>query len=254
MKAIILAAGRGSRMGKITSQSHKCLTKIHGLKLLDLQINAILQSGIKEIGLVTGFNKNLLRKKEISKYFHNKIWDKSNMAYSLYLADEWLSSQRCIVSYSDIFYSSSAIKSLKNANNQISITYDLNWFDLWSKRFEDPKSDAESFEINSNYEITDIGKKNINLSKTCGQYMGLIAFSPNGWDSYKAAWNVIRKQRGLDISITEILNEVIKQNKSKIIGIPYSDIWGEVDLVSDLKLYEKIYPKNSNVFNYIIDS
>ena len=108
MKGIILAAGRGKRMGKLTQGSHKALVNIHGRKLLDIQINSFLKSGISDIGIITGYNSHLLKRNEITKYFHNKSWDKSNMAYSLLMADEWLSNEKCIVSYSDIFYSYSA--------------------------------------------------------------------------------------------------------------------------------------------------
>ena len=71
MKGLILAAGRGRRMGKITSNSHKCLVEVHGFKLLDLQISAMLKAGINEIGIVTGYNSHLLKKDSIIRYFHN---------------------------------------------------------------------------------------------------------------------------------------------------------------------------------------
>ena len=247
MKAIILAAGRGMRMGELTSNSHKCLSRIHGIKLIDIQINSLLKNGINDIALVTGYNSSLLINNKIKKYFHNQIWNKSNMVYSLFMADEWLSSERCIVSYSDIFYSPSAINSLKNVSSDIAITYDVNWFGLWSKRFADPLSDAESFKVNSDFEVIKIGSQEKISSEIMGQYMGLLSFSPNGWNSFKDVWNSKNEEDKLAFSITEILQELILKGNPKIKGIPYSEIWGEVDIKEDLILYEKLISKNSPI-------
>ena len=54
MRAIILAAGRGSRMKKLTEMHPKCLIKFKGKSLLDWQIEAIKKVGIENIALVTG--------------------------------------------------------------------------------------------------------------------------------------------------------------------------------------------------------
>lgn len=249
MKAIILAAGRGTRMGNLTLNSHKCLSKIHGMQLIEIQINSLLESGVKDIALVTGYNSSLVKKKEIKKYFHNKIWNKSNMIYSLFMADEWLSSEKCIVSYSDIFYSPNAIKSLKKSKGVLSITYDPNWLKLWSRRFSDPLSDAESFQINSKNEVVKIGSKEKNSENIMGQYMGLISFTPTGWKYFKKIWDNERRDKKLNLSITEILQRITFNGNPKITGISYEDIWGEVDRESDIILYEKLFNKNNPIFN-----
>ena len=60
------------------------------------------------------------------------------MVYSLSLANDWLNQYNCVISYSDIFYSYSALESLLNEDSNISITYDMNWRSLWEKRFPRP--------------------------------------------------------------------------------------------------------------------
>ena len=59
MKAIILAAGRGSRMGGATAERPKCLVELSGRPLLDWQIHALRQGGIEDIAIVRGFQKRL---------------------------------------------------------------------------------------------------------------------------------------------------------------------------------------------------
>ena len=243
MKGIILAAGRGSRMGSLTTKSHKSLCRLHGSQLIDIQIQKLKLAGINEVGIITGYKHNLLKNKKVTKFFHNKIWEESNMVYSLYLADEWLSSEKCIVSYSDIFYSPSAINSLKESKNNISITFDKNWLKLCSIRFKEPLSDAESFRFNSNNELIEIGRKENNLEKIMGQYMGLLHFTPSGWKEFKNCWKKLSYKEQLKVSITEVLQNLIKQDKQRINVVPYDKDWGEIDTESDLRIYEKIFSK-----------
>ena len=60
MKAIILAAGRGSRMKKLTNDKPKCLVKLHGKPLLEWQLESMRKSGISEIAIVTGYKHEML--------------------------------------------------------------------------------------------------------------------------------------------------------------------------------------------------
>ena len=108
MKAIILAAGRGSRMKRLTEQRPKCLVQLHGKALLDWQLDALRKSGIKQIAIVTGYKRELLTNRGLVE-FYNSHWSKTNMVASLACAKEWLKTDECIVSYSDIFYSSAVV-------------------------------------------------------------------------------------------------------------------------------------------------
>ena len=102
MKAIILAAGRGSRMGEATETGPKCLTKLHGTPLLDMQIEALNAAGLSEIAIVTGYMADKLTGRGLHT-FHNPYWETTNMLASLTFASAWLRNEECIVSYSDIF-------------------------------------------------------------------------------------------------------------------------------------------------------
>ncbi len=129
MKAIILAAGRGSRMKKLTDERPKCLVELHGQSLLDRQIATLKKAGINSIAIVTGYRKEMLDGYDLYK-FHNQRWSETNMLSSLACADDWLQTDNCIVSYSDIFYQPSAVKALIASPYKLSITYDINWLDL----------------------------------------------------------------------------------------------------------------------------
>jgi len=235
IRAIILAAGRGSRMKKSTSEIPKCLTKIKGKSLLERQINNFKKAGIDDISIVTGYKHELLKKYGL-KEFNNKYWEETNMVSSLECAHSWLEKYPCIVSYSDIFYKKSAVELLKSDTNPISITFDPKWLSLWSKRFSEPLDDAETFKINQNFELLEISYKPTNLNQIHGQYMGLLKFQPIGWLEFKAVWNKVYKINK-NISMTEMLQKILIKGNLKINCIKYDDEWGEVDLETDVLLY-----------------
>lgn len=70
MKAIILAAGIGSRIRPLTNNTHKSLLKVGNRTILEMMISNILNSGITEIIVVTSYMNEKL-KQVIAGQFHN---------------------------------------------------------------------------------------------------------------------------------------------------------------------------------------
>ena len=237
-KGIILAAGRGSRMGKLTLKKPKCLLEINGESLLSYQLKAMKSNNIDEIALITGYQSEQL-KHITKKNFHNEKWAITQMVDSLEKADEWLKEYVCIISYSDIFYEPSAIKLLLDSKNKFAITYDPNWFNLWSKRFSNPLEDAETFIFDDKYFLTEIGNKTDNLKKIKGQYMGLLKINPEIWNKIKKIRSFMSNLKKEKQDMTNLLNLLCKQNNIKIKAIPYFGSWGEVDDIHDLNLYSQ---------------
>lgn len=236
-KAIILAAGRGSRMKEMTTAKPKCLTRLHGRPLLEYQISALKEAGITDIAAVTGYMREALLSYDLVE-FHNPRWAETNMVSSLCCARDWLMNEECIVSYSDIFYTSAAVTALLTNNDDISLTYDPNWLNLWRQRFSDPLSDAESFKLDDEHYLTEIGNKTTDAALIQGQYMGLLKFSPVGWkqvEIYRADLPAMMQD---NMHMTGTLNAMIQQNNIKVRAFPYEGRWGEIDSPEDLACYE----------------
>jgi len=237
MKAIILAAGRGSRMKELTDDKPKCMVKFKGRELLDWQVESLKKSGISEIGIVTGYQKDKIIHKDLSYFIENEQWQNSNMVFSLFCAKGWFQNSDFIVSYSDIFYTADAVKKLINSDYDIAITFDKNFTNLWQQRLDDPLSDLESFKIDKNGFLTQIGKKANSLDEIEGQFMGLLKFTANGW---KKAEKILSKYDIKKLDCTSAL-QILIENQIKIKAVGIDDMWGEVDNYNDLKLYERIY-------------
>src|SRR5947209_470488 len=60
MKAIILSAGQGSRLGHMVDDRPKCLIDFNGRSLLDRQLDTLEACGVHEAVVVTGFHDELV--------------------------------------------------------------------------------------------------------------------------------------------------------------------------------------------------
>lgn len=237
MKAIILAAGRGSRMQALTDDRPKCLVELRGRTLLDWQLQALRAAGIADIAIVTGYKREQLAGRGLHE-FHNARWAETNMVSSLACAEEWLQAGPCIVSYSDIFYEASAVSTLMASPAALAVVYDDNWRALWEKRFGDPLLDAETFRLNPDGTLAEIGNKPHAVAEIEGQYMGLLRFTPEGWRE------VVRIRAGLSpeqcdrMHMTGTLQKVIEAGRVPVAALPYHQPWGEVDSAEDLGAYQ----------------
>jgi len=234
MKAIILAAGRGSRMGELTSNLPKCRTPFRGKELIDWQLDAIRGAGIQDIALVRGYLAHTF-KYDLS-YFENLDWQTTNMVRSLMTANKWLNTDDCIVSYSDIIYSKDTVSKLLHEEADIVISYDPNWLSLWSLRFDDPLLDAESFRIDQFNTVLDIGRKVTNQNEIQGQFMGLLKFSPSGWKLISDYLMTLDNNTLDTMDMTTLLQRLIHQGV-QVKAVAIDDQWLEVDTESDLAIY-----------------
>jgi choline kinase len=237
MKAIILAAGRGSRMKGLTEDRPKCLVELDGHPLLARQLEALRAGGADEIAIVTGYRREMLAGMADAE-FHNPRWASTNMVTSLAEATDWLGSGPCIVSYSDIFYAPSAVRSLIDCDAPLAVTYDPDWRHLWTDRFGDPLLDAETFRLDAAGYLAEIGNRPTSVDEVEGQYMGLLRFTPEGWAEVEAVRVSLPDAARDALHMTGALQHVIGRGRVAVRAVPYVGPWGEVDSEEDLRLYE----------------
>lgn len=238
MKAIILAAGRGSRMKYLTDERPKCLVELRGKPLLEWQLAALRQAGIDEIAIVTGYKRELLANRDLIE-FYNPRWAETNMVSSLTCAQDWLIAGPCIVSYSDIFYSAVGVNALIQSTAALAVTYDPNWLALWTRRFGDPLLDAETFRMTGENTLAEIGNKPKSVDEVQGQYMGLLRFTPAGWaEVLRIRAELSPAERDM-MHMTGTLQKIIEAGRLSVSVVPYTGEWGEVDSAEDLTLFNR---------------
>ncbi len=234
MRAVILAAGRGSRMKNLTEDRPKCLVEFRGRPLLEWQISSLQEAGIDEIAVVTGYKRELLAGRGLRE-FRNERWSDTNMVSSLECAREWLNEAPCIVSYSDIFYGPEAPRTLNGSDADLSVLYDVNWLAQWTKRFGDPLLDAETFRMDDGGNIVEIGNKPKSVEEIQGQYMGLLKFSPAGWAEVERLRSTLSAAERDSMHMTGTLQRIIEAGRIHVRGVPFGGEWAEMDSQEDLE-------------------
>jgi L-glutamine-phosphate cytidylyltransferase len=235
LKAILLAAGRGSRLKGLTEATPKGLVELAGIPLLEWQVSALNAAGIDDITVVTGYRRESIEALGY-KTRHNPHWASTNMVSSFLCAAE-LVTEKTIIGYSDIVYGTNVLDALLTCEAALGVVYDRDWLELWSARNENPLDDAESFRIGDDGSILDIGGKVSDVEQIQGQYMGLLQFSPEsiGWVRDFMDRDKIDPAK---LDMTSLLNGLIAAGH-KLQGVGINGNWCEIDTQEDLVVAEQ---------------
>jgi choline kinase len=239
MRAVILAAGRGSRLGHLGDDRPKCLVELEGRPLIQRQIAALRRGGVDEIGVVRGYRAEMIDFPGLS-YFANERWAETNMVMSLAAAAAWLRSGPVIVSYADIFYRSELVRDLAAAPGQLVISYDRAWRRLWTRRFADPLADAETFRMNAAGQLLEIGGKTTRIEDIQGQYMGLLKFTPPAWSAVETLLSSLDAPIRDRLDVTGLLRRLLAGKELPIGTFGTDGQWGEIDNPEDAVLYQSM--------------
>jgi len=239
MRALILAAGRGSRMGQLGDGRPKCLVDLNGNPLIERQIAALRRGGMDEIGVVRGYRADMIDFPDIT-YFANERWAETNMVMSLVAAASWLRSGPVIVSYADIFYLGELVRGLSGAPGNLVISYDRAWRRLWTRRFPDPLADAETFQIDAAGQLLEIGGKTTRIEDIEGQYMGLLKFTPPAWSAVETLLGTLEAPVRDRLDATGLLRRLLAGKNLPIATFGTDGQWGEIDNPEDVALYQNM--------------
>ena len=239
MRGLILAAGRGSRMGPLGDDRPKCMIELNGRPLLDRQIAALRRGGVEEIGIVRGYRAEILNFPGLV-YFDNPRWSQTNMVMSLTAAASWLRTGPVIVSYADIFYRGDVVRGLAQKPGALVISFDRLWRKLWSRRFADTLSDAETFRIHSAGELLEIGGRTQTIEDIEGQYMGLLKFTPVAWKAVEETLATLDGPSRDRLDMTGLLRRLLAAKTIAISTFGIDGEWGEIDNPGDVELYQSM--------------
>ncbi|MCP3902664.1 MAG: phosphocholine cytidylyltransferase family protein [Planctomycetes bacterium] len=250
MRAIILAAGEGTRLRPHTLDRPKCLVELAGRSLLLRQVDALLEAGISDITVVTGYRADQVEQLGLPTA-HNPRYDETNMVTSLMCAADRLDgTDDVIVAYGDIVYEPRIVTQLAECDAPLATTVDLEWLRLWQLRNEDPLADAETLRLDTDGYIVELGKKPSSLEEIQAQYMGLILIRAAVAPVIAALHRDLDPAgpydgRDLDnMFMTSFLQHLIDHDHP-IRAVPVRGGWFEVDTVEDLACYERLHAEGT---------
>jgi L-glutamine-phosphate cytidylyltransferase len=237
MKAIILAAGEGTRLRPYTLDRPKCLVEVDGLSLLDRQLAVLATEAIHPIIIIGGYRAEMLKRPNIESRI-NPGYAETNMVWTLFCAEDDLEGN-VLLCYGDIVYSSEVLQALLKSDADIAVAIDLDWESYWRARNENPLDDAETLKLAADGRILEIGQKPKSLAEIEGQYMGLMKFSARGVQLLKKTFHDAKSSgslRGKPLEkayMTDLLQAMIDLNY-RLESVPVHGGWVEVDTVEDL--------------------
>lgn len=173
MKALILAAGLGSRLKYKTKDIPKAMIEINSKSIISLQIEALKFNKIKEIGVVLGYKRNVLKNyllqthKDIKfSFFFNEDYEFSNSAYSFYQAKEFVKDNSYIHLNCDVIFSKELLADLIKSKHSNVIAL--------SKKIK-LNNNMEQVKLNSNNKI--LKMDNMKFEEAVSKAYGLAKLS-----------------------------------------------------------------------------
>ena len=242
MKAIILVAGMGGRLGHLTSDTPKCLVEVNSRTILENALECLNRTGIQECVLVVGhLAKKIKRRvgnnfKDIKIiYVTNEIFKNTGNIYSLWLAEKYLRDD-IILLEGDIFFESEVIEKLCKCGSPDAIVVDdyAEYMDGTAVVANDEKTvemilkkdQDDNFQYDGKLKTVNIYKFSMRFMENCfiptlNSYIG---------DGY------------LNEFYELVISKVIKSSKIQIPVLSVNGLkWFEIDTYEDLKKCEKLF-------------
>jgi len=240
MKAIIIAAGKGSRLNPLTNDKPKCMLDIKGKTLLQHQIDALKGGGIDKIALVKGYKKETINYPDLT-YYINDDFPNNNILHSLFYAEKEMQDGFVAV-YSDIFYGEEIVKRLLESKEDISIVVDIDWRGYYDGRTDHPIQEAENVVFDADNNVLKIGKILPDKKAVHGEFIGMMKCTKKGADIFRNYFNKLKKtysgkpfQRAYVFEkayLTDIFQDMASSGV-KINCVIIEKGWAEIDTVQD---------------------
>ena len=225
MKAVILAAGRGSRLGKYTDDKPKCLIERGGETLLDRELRLLSDLGIKaqDVFVVAGYLHGQLENKPCNILI-NKEWSVKENSYSVLVALEALDfGDDVVVLDADLCFERALLEDL---------IYDPRDNVLLGKEIPDT-NESTGIVVDERMRALAIGKQYGNTGLV---YASMYKFSK---DTAVAYGRELRKKKNQSTWYTAALTDVLRESPFyvKIAEGRWCEVDDEEDLLQARKMF-----------------
>ena len=230
MKAIILSAGQGSRLGHLTDDRPKCLIEFGGKSLLDWQLDTLVANGVDEAVVVTGFRDDQIEAVLARRGGEPKVRTVFNPFYkvadnlgSLYMVRGELAGD-CLVWNGDTLVSNALMaRVVGDDTHGICVTIDRK-----------PAYDDDDMKViaDADGRLRAIGKRI--TEGVNAESIGLLAFRGGGAERFAEAIDrAMRTSEGTTIWYLRVIHHLAQNGEVRTLDINGEE-WGEVDFPEDV--------------------
>lgn len=235
MKAVILAAGIGSRLRPLTNNIPKCMVEVNGIKIIEKQIQSLLKNKINNILVVVGYEQEKIRKYLQENFafiniIENKKYLETNNMYSMSLAKEFVNNEDFIFMNADVFFEEKIITELLSDKRENLIVCDNGNY----------LEESMKIVINSKEKNIEKISKQIEEKEAYGTTIDIYKLSKKSTTKFfDIVEFYIKEKKEINMWTEVAIQELLKQEKfySKDIKLK----WVEIDNFDDLKLAEKLF-------------
>ena len=238
MHAVLLSAGRGSRLLPLTSDLPKCLLPIGMTTVLGMQLDTLFKLGIEKATVVTGFNAHMVEeeiaKRECGpkvKTLFNPFYQVADNLASCWMARKSMKSDFILIN-GDTLFSPRVLETILNAKeHNISVTID-----------QKDQYDGDDMKVSlDGKQLTAIGKT-LTPPQTHGESIGLLRFMGDGCKIFtKKLKNLMHEEAGTKNWYLSVIHDLaqsgIEVSTTNIKGAT----WAELDTAEDYEICRSIF-------------
>ncbi|MFC1898339.1 sugar phosphate nucleotidyltransferase [Candidatus Cloacimonadota bacterium] len=233
MRAILISAGKGTRLYPLTKNTPKSLLEVgDGLTLLEAQLHSLQEAGITDIVIIVGYRAEQIEAK-LHKYkddfkittVYNPFYDVSNNLISVWMARYYMKGEFITINGDDMF-TAEVIKNLMKSMHNITMVMD-----------EKKEYDEDDMKIIHRDGLVEEVSKKIDPHKANGESVGIIKFSGHGPKIYVSILEeMVRHPENVDVFYLKAIQEVINKGYPVHFSKCNPGDWGELDFHPDLML------------------
>jgi choline kinase len=231
IQAVILAAGRGSRLGRAIDEQAKCMADIDGRRLIEYQLDLLNAAGIHKVAVVTGYKAEQVREAVAARadLFHNAAWAATEGMYSLSLCRDWVKGPLLVINC-DVLLDPDGLERLLQSEGNALV------FDSSSG------ADAEQMAVEFEGDCLTCMSKNLPLNRTHGENIGLLYFDRRAALLLFREAEALLKMGATQARLTSAVQRIARYIPFR--GIDLAGMaWIEIDFPDDLlAARQRIWP------------
>jgi phosphoenolpyruvate phosphomutase len=250
IKAVILAAGFDRQLMPLVSDRPKAMLEVKGRAILERQVDALQQCGVRQIAVVRGYRKEQIALPNV-KYYDNDAFAESGELESLLRAGAELSGP-VVIMYGDILFDRNILERLLQSGDDITLVCDRSWPDMRAGRgpgadlvveSPTPRRHHRFLADDQPVRVTAIGQT-IDPDVATAEFIGMAKLSARGCQILGEVYRQLREDgeaqpvhesASLRIAkLTDLIHEVIRRNHT-IASVGIYQGWLEVDTFDDYR-------------------